>query len=685
MRTIRYIIPIVSTWLAVACTGETNDRLTFGKTDNGIKPGNITCSLHIDNADQTTRTVYGELSDGRWPIYWHEGDEVLIFCPQTQPTSNNISIPYTGERQSDAEISDIGLSWTEAESYDFYSFYPASAVISFDGATVRAAMPSIQNNENGGCEMSREFMTAKAENIASEGKPHFNFTPIATAVAINVTTSDAVEIQKIVLSSKSPLTGKFDYDISTGTCTPVEGEISHTLALHLRTGNTPYVKLAAGEKASIMAFLLPQDIHGMTLSVITSDGKVYCRSTEATLKAGYRYSMTISDMQKQMNISAIGPDWMKYLPDNAYLSQISIPGSHDACAIFGNYYEYKSSISDDINSGYHFKWLFGLGFTYTNTTKATKAQELSIEKQLEAGVRMFDLRPKASNDDVSDLAIHHGIMELGDPSIGGYTAGTSGRQKLNPFTLSKVLNLFVDFLNKHPDETLLVHMKYENTSTSSAQSGWRKSVVHYIRECCGERIADFTPDMTLADARGKILFMIRVDYKQDNDESYFGSYIAWTEDKIVFETDMVGNDGRKAEIICNDLYALSDGQYDGLTKQEAIDKCIDFVYGQTDITRWAMNYTSCYDTKHCSITGLSILGALGDIDYCANIYNKYAADKIASTSFHGNTGIVLMDYAGAARTFMTYGSNSSDIEVFGDKLVQAIIDNNNKWDIIRKE
>ncbi len=63
---------------------------------------------------------------------------------------------------------------------------------------------------------------------------------------------------------------------------------------------------------------------------------------------------------------------------------------------------------------YHFKWLLSwLG--NTNTTKVTKAQELSIEEQLAAGVRMFDLRPCASSASVKDLPIHHGISVLGDP------------------------------------------------------------------------------------------------------------------------------------------------------------------------------------------------------------------------------------------------------------------------------
>ena len=36
-------------------------------------------------------------------------------------------------------------------------------------------------------------------------------------------------------------------------------------------------------------------------------------------------------------------DWMAYLPDNAYLSQVSIPGSHDACTMYGSHYRVQEA------------------------------------------------------------------------------------------------------------------------------------------------------------------------------------------------------------------------------------------------------------------------------------------------------------------------------------------------------
>lgn len=47
-------------------------------------------------------------------------------------------------------------------------------------------------------------------------------------------------------------------------------------------------------------------------------------------------------MQKQaQQIAEDYSDWMKYLPDNVHLSQVSMPGSHDACTMYGSHYEYQ--------------------------------------------------------------------------------------------------------------------------------------------------------------------------------------------------------------------------------------------------------------------------------------------------------------------------------------------------------
>ena len=249
--------------------------------------------------------------------------------------------------------------------------------------------------------------------------------------------------------------------------------------------------------------------------------------------------------------------------------------------------------------------------------------------------------------------------------------------------LSHLLDRFVNFLNEHPDETVLIHMKYENTS-GTGKTGWDKSVVDLIKSHCSGHIADFHPRMTLADARGKILFMIREDYKSANGGRYLGAYLNWTHDKVVFETTLHGNTGETAPIKVNDLYNIKNGSSDGVSKYAAYRR-VHRLHVRRD-GRHALVHElrrACYDTAHCSVSGISIFGAVGDYDYCANLYNRYTADKLNRKDFRGNAGIVLMDFAGAENATMTYGQTYSNMRVYGDDLVKAVIGVNNKWDLRR--
>ncbi len=608
--------------LLSGCGKDTTEQLR--PADRAVGGDAVSCRLAIGN-DQTsgpeneTRTAYGPLTDGYFPIYWRTGDRVGIISPQTTPQWAEVEVTVSGATESEADLSNTGMAWGSDSHYDFYAFYPADAVQTNSGSIVVTAIPAVQTCNNGECNMQYAYMAACTKGVERGAEVPFSFRPLMTTVTVDIRFSEAAEVQKLVLSSENdPVAGAFTFDIETHRAAVIEDRCSKVLALHMLTGEEPYIRIGAGSKIMVTAFMLPQDIRGLTLTAVTTEGKTYSYTTQATLKAGNRYSFTISDMQKQAQQTTEDySDWMKYLPDNVYLSQ-------------------------------------------------------------------FDLRPSASGSSLQDLPIHHGIAALGDPTRGGYTPGGSGRQELSPFMLSHLLDRFVNFLNEHPDETVLIHMKYENTS-GTGKTGWDKSVVDLIKSHCSGHIADFHPRMTLADARGKILFMIREDYKSANGGRYLGAYLNWTHDKVVFETTLHGNTGETAPIKVNDLYNIKNGSSDGVSKYAAIDECIAYTYGATDVTRWCMNYVSCYDTAHCSVSGISIFGAVGDYDYCANLYNRYTADKLNRKDFRGNAGIVLMDFAGAENATMTYGQTYSNMRVYGDDLVKAVIGVNNKWDLRRSE
>lgn len=68
--------------------------------------------------------------------------------------------------------------------------------------------------------------------------------------------------------------------------------------------------------------------------------------------------------------------WMRYVPDDASVMTLSIPGTHNSCCVHG---------------------LLGLG----------KAQELDLPDQLNAGIRFLDIRFTHYRD---NLCVHHDVI-----------------------------------------------------------------------------------------------------------------------------------------------------------------------------------------------------------------------------------------------------------------------------------
>ena len=126
-------------------------------------------------------------------------------------------------------------------------------------------------------------------------------------------------------------------------------------------------------------------------------------------------------------------EWMKYIPNDAYINALNIPGTHD--------------------SGLH---IAKLGFG-----KFSQCQTLTIAEQLEIGVRFFDIRlrfaddPGDRNDDdfIFEDYICHG---QGIFCCDGYK--TDG----NNYTYTDVLTEMADFIEAHPSEAIFFFVRNED-------------------------------------------------------------------------------------------------------------------------------------------------------------------------------------------------------------------------------
>ncbi len=106
--------------------------------------------------------------------------------------------------------------------------------------------------------------------------------------------------------------------------------------------------------------------------------------------------------------------WMRDISDNARVTTLSIPGTHDTCSVDG---------------------LLGFG----------KTQNLDLADQLNAGIRFVDIRLAHYRD---NLYVHHDIVHMGK-------------------SYADVLNICSDFLGQHPSETIFLSVKNEERFDST--------------------------------------------------------------------------------------------------------------------------------------------------------------------------------------------------------------------------
>lgn len=167
-----------------------------------------------------------------------------------------------------------------------------------------------------------------------------------------------------------------------------------------------------------------------------------------------------------MDIDPDLSDWMANVADGRKIRDLSIPGTHDS-------------------------------FTFTLNplvgTVTGKTQFYDIPTQWAAGVRCFDFRlDRMSSADKAvayansggDLGLFHGPIFL----------RTVFRNALEEIS---------DLLKKHPTETCIIVLKFEGNSSYPEDIAQEAEKVN--------RVTNPTPDMTLGDCRGKIIFIMRYD------------------------------------------------------------------------------------------------------------------------------------------------------------------------------
>ena len=169
-----------------------------------------------------------------------------------------------------------------------------------------------------------------------------------------------------------------------------------------------------------------------------------------------------------------GKNWMSGIPDNRYIYEINLPGTHD------------STTANSKNSTDNYVKIFGI--PVYNSGKYAKTQSLTLQQQLDAGVRYLDLRFSAKQ---GKLLLCHGNNEKAAPvnkavkilsylnpillllerfdrpflSLDTQFYAYEDEECTVEITCESALAQVKKFLTENPSETIIITAKKENGDT----------------------------------------------------------------------------------------------------------------------------------------------------------------------------------------------------------------------------
>lgn len=513
MRTHDYLLGL-SMLALVACNQENMPERPTPTPGAEVKFG---VSL---NKTDVTRTIYGEENSKAFPIYWVDGDKVLVTSPQCLNGRNTaqykVSVPPDKPQNYATSLDKtgaVGVQWGQKDFADFYSVYPADNA-SVQGTTFHLTMPNVQretlefreNDQKAYADMNACFMQAVSKNVPNGKDVNLTYEPLSTAIRFTLRgpsygegqLGSKVIINKVVLKADQTQTiaGDFTVDMSTGTVTPGEKRYNEITLYAYYASSGGNLTLGQNESVELNAFVIPYE--GLTVSdkwkleVTTDQGKVYTTSLKRKGTGDGKLMPGQIHRFKGQLPSLPAPDkdwdpakWMENIPRNVYLSEISIPGSWNS--LNNDFQDVKGS-----------------------TEQICKA---AIDAQYNAGARAFhiDARWKAERNPVWPSQTYYS-----DP--GKLTLGVANSGDAYNYKDKKLMNKdnmsFADALeyiasHVQSKEYMVVFCTLAHNSYEETEGGWMQVVSDV---CAADKkiinARTISANTVIGDVLGKVIVIV---------------------------------------------------------------------------------------------------------------------------------------------------------------------------------
>ena len=665
---------------------QTGDEITFGSS----LPEDI-----------QSRTIYGtpDAKKGVFPVYWEDGDEIAIYCPQasmpaTKLARYRISAPTTKPYSSTAtavtRIGDAGLQWgsDEDDLHKFYAFYPSSGVEGTESTgffdleiPVNQDVKKYYQDKDGNWQadvntelaLMYAYRGQKKSNTEVGTNIDLRFKPLSTILEIVVqgpaNGTEALTLTNINVETTNgtPIVGQFHAQITEGSdideaytegstvtfSTMNKDKVVNNLSIECswKEGNeTKFVTLGQGQKLYVKAFMLPTqeiDSKNIKITVSTTKGAVH-----KTLVNGDK-SFTIAQHKvNRVTLPALETSfdnayWMNSLDPNIYLTELSIPGS-------------KMTVETTEN---------GASEVYQATT---------IKQQYKDGVRAFILQTERHKPWLGDAYIR--------------LARTEAR-------LTEVLNdissYLIDSKNKGKNEFAFVLITYQDGDGS--QKDWMDLLQTTINNISGDIIYkdEVNPETTLWDVFGKIV--VKCNYNSTDMIDGSGTapmlYTIWKTPYVENGLPMPWSNPRATDAKLTWLY-----QEVTSVLEESKNKCNDYSAESSIASK--RNYISTlfnksleeykngnHDTWFMNDLGGAYAWCNGlhvisdnhrlnfDVVTLTKELNQLGIDELQNRAENAGLGLIFMNFANRGTTGQ---------ECKSDLLLQTIIDNNFKFALRKK-
>ena len=410
MKTNKYFMIPLLAFLVCSCQDEeqasiqpaTGEEVQFGVALEG---------------NATSRTIYGEEANGAFPIYWVNGDQVIISSPQCVSSgypSATYQVTTEGATQNYASSLDktgeIGVRWGDSETADFYSVYPAShATVGSNYSTVTLTMPAQQDNGYDRNTMTVQpdmnacFMYAATKGAVNGSTVNLSYKPLSTALRFTLTGPSSGETSinyiRIFAPTGTNINGTYSADLSNldenglPTLTATRG--LNYITFNVADENGTYLTLANGARIEVNAFLLLEGKTEITddwyIEIGTTAGITFKKNLDAmpggnrTLVPGKIHRLPDLPPLDDTSDEWDATNWMTNLQRNVYLSEISIPGSWNS---LNTDYQNNYTIQEQYNAGvraFHLdtrwkaEWSLFSGYTITDLGIANGGTAYDVE------------------------------------------------------------------------------------------------------------------------------------------------------------------------------------------------------------------------------------------------------------------------------------------------------------------